>query len=87
MTFPRITTGPLWTSRSPRWQQVLRLLPKKTTRVGKNLRSCKPWSQLSVDIFMASGDLLIAQKSKNSKKVFFGTPPGPMPNLYFWMES
>ena len=55
--------GPLWTSRTQRWQQVLRLLPKKATHVAKNFRSCKGCSQLSVDIFMASGDLLVAQKS------------------------
>ena len=40
--------GPLWTSRPPRWQQVLRLLPKKATHVAKNFRSCHtgrhaPW--------------------------------------------
>ena len=28
--------GPLWTSRTQRWQQVLRLLPKKATHVAKN---------------------------------------------------
>ena len=42
---------------------MLRLLPKKETYVAKNFRSCKGCSQLSVDIFMASGDLLVAQKS------------------------
>ena len=59
----KIPQGPLWTFRQPRWQQVLRLLPKKATHVAKNFRSCKGCSQLSVDIFMASGDLLVAQKS------------------------
>ena len=61
--------GPLWTSRTQRWQQVLRLLPKKATHVAKNFRSCKKCSQLSVGIFMASGDLLVAQKFFFLKKV------------------
>ena len=50
-------------SRLPRAQQVLHLLPKKATHVAKNFRSYKKCSQLSVDIFIASGDLLVAQKS------------------------
>ena len=45
-------------------QAVLLLLPKTATGVAKNFRSCKGWSQLSVDIFMASGDFLVAQKSR-----------------------
>ena len=36
---------------------------KKQHMLPKNFRSCKGCSQLSVDIFMASGDLLVAQKS------------------------
>ena len=44
-------------------QAVLLLLPKTATDVAKNFRSCKGRSKLSVDIFMASGDLLVAQKS------------------------
>ena len=50
-------------------QAVLLLLPKTATDVAKNFRSCKGVSQLSVDIFMASGDLLVAQKGQFSKKV------------------
>ena len=42
--------------------RVLLLLPKTATGVAENFRSCKGRSQLSVDIFMASGDLLVAQK-------------------------
>ena len=42
---------------------MLRLLPKKATYVAKNFGCCKGRSKLSVDIFMASGDLLVAQKS------------------------
>ena len=50
-------------------QAVLLLLPKTATDVAKNFRSCKGSSELSVDIFMASGDLLVAQKSQFPKKV------------------
>ena len=72
--------GPLWTSRTQRWQQVLRLLPIKAAHVAKNFRSCKGCSQLFVDIFMASGDLLVAQKSyflqkSHEKKHNTLTPP------------
>ena len=42
--------------------RVLLLLPKTATDVAKNFRSCKGRSQLSVDIFMASRDLLAAQE-------------------------
>ena len=45
-------------------QAVLLLLPKTATDVAKNFRSCKGRSELSVDIFMASWDLLVAQKSR-----------------------
>ena len=61
--FPQNPTGPPWTSRPRRWQQVLRLLLKRATNVSKIFRSCKGCSQLSLDIFMTSGDLLVAQKS------------------------
>ena len=44
-------------------QRVLLLLPKTATDVAENFRSYKGRSQLSADIFMASGDLLLAQKS------------------------
>ena len=44
-------------------QAVLLLLPKTATCVAKNFKSCNGWSQLSVDIFNASGDLLVVQKS------------------------
>ena len=44
--------------------RVLLLLPKTATDVAKNFRSYKGRSQLSADIFMASGDLLVAQKSR-----------------------
>ena len=75
ITFPHeFPQGPLWTSRTQRWQQVLRLLPKKATHVAKNFRSCKGCSQLSVDIFMASGDLLVAQKSYFFQKSLQKTP-------------
>ena len=47
------------------WQKaVLILLPKIATYVAKNFRSCKTRSQLSVDVFMAPWDLLVAQKSR-----------------------
>ena len=46
---------------------MLRLLPKKATHVAKNFRSCKKSSQLSVDIFMASGDLLVVQTILSEK--------------------
>ena len=42
--------------------RVLLLLPKTATDVAENFRSCKGRSQLSVDIFMASRDLLAAQE-------------------------
>ena len=42
--------------------RVLLLLPKTATGVAENFRSCKGRSQLSVDIFMASRDLLAAQE-------------------------
>ena len=46
-----------------KWQQaVLLLLPKIAADVAKNLKSWKCRSQLSVDIFMASRDLLVAQE-------------------------
>ena len=45
-------------------QAVLLLLPKIATDVAKNFGSCKGRSQLSVDIFMAPWDLLVAQKSR-----------------------
>ena len=45
-------------------QAVLLLLPKTAKDVAKNFRSCKGRSQLSVDIFMAPWDLLVAQKSR-----------------------
>ena len=78
--FHVIPTEPLWSSRPPRGQQVLRLLPKKATYVAKNFRSCKACSKLSVDIFMASWDLLGPQKSQflqksREKTRNTGTPP------------
>ena len=42
--------------------RVLLLLPKTATDVAKNFRSYKGRSKLSVDIFMASRDLLAAQE-------------------------
>ena len=66
--FHVIPTEPLWSSRPPRGQQMLRLLPKKATYVAKNFRSCKACSKLSVDIFMASWDLLGPQKSQFLQK-------------------
>ena len=45
-------------------QVVLLLLPKTATDVAKNFRSCKRRSQLPVDIFMASVDILVAQRSR-----------------------
>ena len=45
-------------------QAVLLLLPKTATDVAKNFRSFKGRSQLSIDIFMASRDLLVARKSQ-----------------------
>ena len=58
------------------------LLPKKATYVAKNFGCCKGWSKVSVDIFMASGDLLVAQKSQFSQKIVKkpGTQ-GPPPKL------
>ena len=52
-----------WSSRPQRYFWVLPLLPKKATHVAKNFGYCKGRSQVSIDIFMASGDLLVAQKS------------------------
>jgi hypothetical protein len=56
------------------------LLTKKSTHVDQNFKSDKAWSQLSVDIFIAPGDHLGAQKSlfyqKKSKKP---TDPGRPP--------
>ena len=79
--FHVIPTGPHWSSRPPRGQQVLRLLPKKATYVAKNFRSCKACSKLSVDIFMASWDLLGPQKSqflqKSPKNKKRNTTPPP----------
>ena len=43
-------------------QRVLLLLLKTATDVAKIFRSCKGRSQLSVDIFMASRDLLAPQE-------------------------
>ena len=48
MTFPT-------KSHRRRWQQVLRLLPKKAAHVAKNFRSCKGCSQLSVEILWHPG--------------------------------
>ena len=45
-------------------QRVLLLLPKTATDVAENFRSYKGRSQLSADIFMASGDFLVIQKSQ-----------------------
>ena len=44
--------------------RVLFLLPKIATDVAKNFRSCKGRSELSVDIFMASWNFLVVQKSQ-----------------------
>ena len=73
--------GKYGTSRKKRFKAVLRLLPKKATYVAKNFGCCKGRSQLSVDIFMASGDLLVAQKSHFLQKSLQKTrdtvnPPG-----------
>ena len=66
--FHVVSTVSLWSSRPPRGQQVLRLLPKKATYVAKIFRVCKACSKLSVDIFMASWDLLEPQKSQSLQK-------------------
>ena len=42
--------------------RVLLLLPKTATGVAENFKSCKERSKPSVDIFMASRDLLAAQE-------------------------
>ena len=55
--------GKYGSSRTQRFKAVLRLLPKKATYVAKNFGCCQGCSKVSVDIFMASGDLLVAQKS------------------------
>ena len=80
-----VSTGLPWTCRPPRLQQVLLLLPKKATYVAKNFGRCKGRSKVSVDIFMASGDLLVAQKSqflqKNREKTRnTGKPPPKLAN-------
>ena len=46
-------------------QVVLLLLPKTATDVAKNCGSCKERSELSVDIFMASWDLLESWSLRN----------------------
>ena len=73
--------GPPWSSRPHRFKAVLLLLPKKATLVAKNFGCCKGRSQLSVDIFMASGDLLVAQKcyflQKSPQKTRNTTNPPP----------
>ena len=56
--------GKYGTCRKWQFQQVLLLLPKKATYVAKNFGCCKGCSKVSVDIFVASGDLLVAQKSQ-----------------------
>ena len=66
--FHVVSTVSRWSSRPLRGQQVLRLLPKKATYVAKNFGCCKGRSKVSVDIFMASGDLLVAQKSQFLQK-------------------
>ena len=66
--FHVVSTVSQWSSRPLRGQQVLRLLPKKATYVAKNFGCCKGRSKLSVDIFMASGDLLVAQKDQFLQK-------------------
>ena len=66
--FHVVSTVSQWSSRPLRGQQVLRLLPKKAKYVAKNFRPRKACSKLSVDIFMASGDLLVAQKDQFLQK-------------------
>ena len=71
--FHVVFTVSKWRFRPVRGQQVLRLLPKKATYVAKNFGCCKGRSKVSVDIFMGSGNLLVAQKisifvKKSSKK-------------------
>ena len=67
---------------------MLRLLPKKATYVAKNFGCCKGRSKLSVDIFMASGDLLVAQKdqflqkSPQKKPIYREPPPGYLTARY-----
>ena len=78
--FHVVFTVSKWRFRPLRGQQVLRLLPKKATYVAKNFGCCKGRSKLSVDIFMASGDLLVAQKDQFLQKYpqktrYTGTPP------------
>mgnify|MGYP006900142944 CR=1 FL=1 len=75
------------------WQKaVLLLLPKIATDVAKNFRSCKWRSQLSVDIFMASGNLLVAQKDQflqkyPQKKVIQGLHGYRMPRYRFRVQN
>ena len=91
-----VSTGLPWTCRPPRLQQVLLLLPKKATYVAKNFGCCKGRSKVSVDIFMASGDLLVAQKSQFLQKIvkkpehrgtFFYPPPKKGDKSTFFCKS